>query len=742
MGENDNTNKKVDTKTTYKYILNDEFIRDISNDAAIIKYMRKEFNRLSRSSCKILIEMLLTKKREIKCIDLRAPKSFFEHNTKNFNENGFIKPDIIINLNNKLFKKIDKLYGKIKAVDFEELTEKKKQELMKQKVIIDNEDYYVLTKDVSYKKMRDLICIEGGDAKFFYDFDEPDIPLSFLKVDNMLQRSNIQVLSVGVPFNHPIKYIYRCPYCNTKTYKFFHEVICTNNKFQCPGMVEVTKADGTLGLKVCNKLLSPDDKSGDSAKAFFYYINHETENGLKETSPAISFLEMEPGYYESSLFHLNNNGSISQYQIMTIKPSQSGVLHLPVKTNGNYIFDLIECFDKFIEKNSKTQVCGMLPVKAAFIMQAICSYLRFPLYMHIGLVGDPSTGKSFLSKYYGYLLYGGYNLDTSGLSVSVPGLRGTRVTIDLFGKDIKTISVGHLGTFKCICIDEAGENAELVQNLKTYLYKDNYDYSKAGGFGVQQKRTAHINISENVDNIHQAQYRGSIRKAYKELNIEIKDVVKEDWEENWDLHLPLYMYKDNSYLMKVVKDKRDAYFNSGVWWVDGRDVALHDRFPFYFYLVNKKDNPLLDEALISNSSEEDSISEGVELMKALKNDTIVEYFESLKEFIKGDDEIEGLRKIRNILIEYGVNVSNSRTVTFYHLVAKVSRILNKRKEFNDEDYDLVKWFIENTNRKMDVADIIKYKLEGPPNIKEIKEQERLIEESVVGGDFGLPDGEF
>ena len=43
---------------------------------------------------------------------------------------------------------------------------------------------------------------------------------------------------------------------------------------------------------------------------------------------------------------------------------------------------------------------------------------------------------------------------------------------------------------------------------------------------------------------------------------------------------------------------------------------------------------------------------------------------------------------------------------------------------------------------MDVADIIKYKLEGPPNIKETKEQERLIEESVVGGDFGLPDGEF
>ena len=73
------------------------------------------------------------------------------------------------------------------------------------------------------------------------------------------------------------------------------------------------------------------------------------------------------------------------------------------------------------------------------------------------LSGDASTGKSTVLKYYLFLLNNQLNLSTNGLSVSVAGMRGTKINISLMGKDVKVITLGHLGTFKSIHIDEASE---------------------------------------------------------------------------------------------------------------------------------------------------------------------------------------------------------------------------------------------------------------------------------------------
>ena len=67
--------------------------------------------------------------------------------------------------------------------------------------------------------------------------------------------------------------------------------------------------------------------------------------------------------------------------------------------------------------------------------------------------------------------------------------------INLMGKEHKIVTTGYLGTYKSIHIDEAGENKELVQNLKTFLLEDNYSYDKAGATGIFNKRTAQANLT-------------------------------------------------------------------------------------------------------------------------------------------------------------------------------------------------------------------------------------------------------
>lgn len=57
------------------------------------------------------------------------------------------------------------------------------------------------------------------------------------------------------------------------------------------------------------------------------------------------------------------------------------------------------------------------------------------------------------------------------------------------------------------------------------------------------------------------------------------------------------------------------------------------------------------------------------------------------------------------------------------------------------DYDLVKWFLENTNVKLDVADTNNYNVVGPPDIEEDKKN-IIKEEEGTTTVFSLPEDEF
>ena len=372
-----------------------------------------------------------------------------------------------------------------------------------------------------------------------------------------------------------------------------------------------------------------------------------------------------------------------------------------------------------------------------------CYDLQVPDYNNFILGNNILThnsGKSLTLKYYGYLLNNNFHLSTNGLSISIPGLRGTKVSINLLGSEINVITTGYLGTYKTIHIDEAGENKDLVQNLKTFLYDQNYSYNKAGADGSFHKRTAHGNLSENLDYAHLGIYRGTIRKAYRELeSIKIGEEEQEHWNEDWDLHLPLFKYT-NPYLNKVVKDERTNLRLSQKFWIDGYDYALHERFPFYFYLTIKDKDEKLNEVIKGNVVR-DTISENMEVMRALKNAEINEFFNGLKEYITMENEIESFHQVDTILEEYGLEL-DSRQKEFYYELLKLSRIINQRREYNDEDYNFVKYIIEKTNCKIDIAQTANYKIEGAPDLSKTKEMEKLIDTQTKKGDehigFGIP----
>ena len=198
-------------------------------------------------------------------------------------------------------------------------------------------------------------------------------------------------------------------------------------------------------------------------------------------------------------------------------------------------------------------------------------------------------------------------------------------------------------------------------------------------------------------------------------NIDQKEEIeKEDWDSNWDLFQPIHNYDDNPYLQVCIKKQRDKLINEKKYWIDGMDIALHDRFPFFFY-VEDDNNKNLKEVLKENATKK-KIEETTQLIKKIKNNDIDRNFEKIKEY---DVEIskEIFTKVNEIVASYGIIV-DSRISDIYYMIIKLSAILNKRKTPNQEDFDLLCYFLETTNRKVTTSEIEKYEIKGPQEIEE------------------------
>ncbi len=706
-------------------------IKKWSHDAKLIKRVTsRHFKYLSYKDCMKVIKLFLkgdslNSKVYFNRNDISKSKKMHHHNMGKFDDDGFIKPLIYEHIKKDIFK----------YISMREIKENKFITGLNEDNITDDNTYWI-DKDLSFEVFRKLVCDEKTDYKIKHDFDKSKLKIQTIdKSDSDVQRFYIDILFERVSFSFHTDYVYVCDECGSRTNKKMYEITTKNKTHSCKNEILTENAKGEPRIKVCNNVMYPDYHLCETKDAFFYDLNYEDIDGKYSSIQGVSFTPLKPGKYEAVGFARSNSDGRGIIYMVDVKEPEPNVFLIPEKTDENYIFPLINTIDSFIKKQTGLEIYGMLPIKAALILQTMINILSEKLNYNCMIVGDPSTGKSLILKYYSAVLNNYNNITTNGISVSIPGLRGTRSNINLFGREIKIVTPGLLGTYRSIHIDEAGENRELVQHLKTFLLEDNYSYDKAGGTGTTNKRTAHINVSENLDYNHVGQYRGAIRKAYKDLMVTIEGENKEEWDESWDLYKPIHMY-DNPYLRKIIREKRLEFQMKKIWWIDGHDFALHERFPFYFYLATEKEFIKLKNVQKENASRK-ILSEKLEITRALYTDVLENFFRSLSDYKEGNGDIDAFDDLDKILDAYNLHL-DARTREMYYKLLTYSRILNKRKNFHKMDFELVEWFIENTNVKVDVADISTYKLIGPPSKNEIKNQESQEENAENNDIFSIP----
>ena len=115
-----------------------------------------------------------------------------------------------------------------------------------------------------------------------------------------------------------------------------------------------------------------------------------------------------------------------------------------------------------------------------------------------------------------------------------------------------------------------------------------------------------------------------------------------------------------------------------------------------------------------------------------------EYFKSLDKYRYGKHDGDSIDIVKKILKQYNLD-ADSRTKNFWADVLIVSRIINQRYEFNEVDYDLVRYLIENTGSKIDVTDTNTYVIAGPPSLEEEQKVEKKLEDMKSDWQGGLPE---
>jgi hypothetical protein len=515
-----------------------EDLKRFLEDDVILNIIRSKFKRVGRNGLKLILERTikgkLFKVSEIGSIKtvIRFNWKYFDITEKQLNEeknvDREIKQDEFIKLRNEVITDINYIEENRKEFSEDKIEEGTKES-----------ELYLIKKYVTFETIRKKVVDEEGRIQFAYNFDNPDIEVGSPQNTTILQRVKIQILSPGVKFDYPLTYKYKCEICENETIRKAYEVVSSNTANHCQHYTTYMNNAGEEKTRLCNNKCFPDKDVSVTKDAFFYEIGYEDKD-TKFAANAFSFNEYKPGYYECVMYKISS-GRMELFFIVDVKRTNPNTINLPKQDEKeNYLFTLQKCFDEFILQQTGMEIYGLNPIKCGLILQKLANILKERLILNVMMVGDPSTGKSMLLKYYSYLLYNYRNLSSNGLSISIPGLRGTKTSINLFGKDIRIITIGHLGVFHSIHIDEAGENPELVQNLKSFLLEDDYSYDKAGSTGMSNERTAHINLSQNLDYEHVGQYRGAIRKAYKDLNMTIGGIEKEEWAEEWDLFQPIH----------------------------------------------------------------------------------------------------------------------------------------------------------------------------------------------------------
>jgi len=390
--------------------------------------------------------------------------------------------------------------------------------------------------------------------------------------------------------------------------------------------------------------------------------------------------------------------------------------------------------DKYIQDMTGYYHYGFLPMKIAMILQFAARYIPgVKNNFHVSLSGAMSSGKSQFARYWGLALYSQDCWISNATSISIPKLRGTMETFYLFNKEHRYQYRGLLGEKDLIIIDEVKEAPEVKNNLKQYILEPTYEYSKQGSNNQTYERTAQTVVTQNIDTKHLDKYAKQVKQVY--TSDEIGPVNKDDdpksaWRDDVDLTLPLHTYS-NRYLRYSIKRVRDMYERLNINWIDGSEMALKQRFVFYFYLGTEKNNKELTKTIRLNNTR-NIVSNNIEIIRLMSSSNLAETFKNKEELIRSVNDFEYFEKVDKLLEEYQKR-NDARTKEMSYFIIKLLRIIDGRDKCNEQDLKIFQYILESIDNKIEIADTDEFKIEGAHHVDDSDIDDNVEESADAWG---------
>ena len=303
----------------------------------------------------------------------------------------------------------------------------------------------------------------------------------------------------------------------------------------------------------------------------------------------------------------------------------------------------------------------------------------------------------------------------------------------LFNKDYRYQYKGLLGETDLIIIDELKESEDVKTNLKQYALEPTYEYSKQGSNNQTFERTAQLLVTQNIDTYHLDQYAKHVKKIYISEDVgpvKDEDEPKTAWRDDIDLTLPLNIYT-NKYLRYAIKRVRDMYSRNQINWIDGSELALKQRFFFYYYLGSDKTNEQLTKTIRENQTR-NIIYNNIDLIRKLSMKQLREYIKSQNDKDRGKNDLEYFEKIDDLLKSYNKR-EDARTKSMSYAIIKLIRMLDGRDYCNDEDLRIFQYILESVDNKVEVADTAEFIIQGPTPVDVSDVDENVM---TASNDFG------
>lgn len=580
-------------------------------------------------------------------------------------------------------------------------------------------NYYMINEETTISDIHSILSQDRGNCDFVYDWSNSKLEKSYIMTpENKLQRIQVTILGLIMTYNKGVVYSYHCSRCGGENTFSIREVESDNYKGYCKNVV----TDKNGNPKECGKVLSTPNSESVSKTVYVHQAMYRNEYGnivilrvdsfnpldnMRYDMVGLSLTEKEMGYFLSLDVKRIPAKRLDFSPIIT----KNEVPRSP-DNKHNFVYDVIKFLDDAIFEQSGERVHGLLDVKLAMLVQKFSNLFKYDNDVHVMLIGYPGVGKTYTFSTYGKFLYPGRFMYSDSKSISIAALRGSSTS----NMSISSVSgnknmLGLLSMYDCIYIDEARENENLLDFMKSFLLQKHYSNNTADGDKVPKPRSAQFCVAENPDTKSTEKYVKSVKEEYERIqntnssSSDDTEKVIEPFSYDWDLFQPLSFY-ENKDLRMALSIVRQKYYDNQLGWIDSRQLSTMERFSICYHL--KRDSHSEKTELIikdysstyfRNPNNDENIESRMSDIESFMTENINDMFymfyhqysfdmskdEHKKEWERACDKVFRLSEKYDYL-------SNTRFTRFCLYYIDIVRILNKRMQFNSIDFDMLERF--------------------------------------------------